>query len=547
MPITPAPHLLYTDPSGCWSPEISYKQHQIRADPRIYKLLAGPRRATKTIGGLHALMQHAWDCKLGNISMCGRTLTDNFDGGAWVDLTKTIIPQWIEGDFGMEWVTQPKMDGTTHKMYCEVSNSSGGVCRIQLDSVKNEDEVERIYKGKRFSCIYMTEASNFMKRMTLDVMLESLRVIGLEEDEHLFIADTNPAPDGEDSWLYQLWYEFPLMDEEGLTAMILEKNPEATPDFISKQIRGLKLLQKKLSVHEFNIDDNIWYSDDEKAAQFSRYAHNQDLLDRYYYGKWKKAAGDSIFKDVFRPAIHIIGESASMKNKDPEIMIPEENCMELGTGSDLGDANNAVHFAEKTFRTDLVKVKFPDGTWNPELQPKNVSVFKVLDEIIEIGAKLPLSEIVETMEDRMDFWEDTVESELMWMHISDRSAFERYTHVADTYEYKEVYLLSNGRIELRRGPVKKSGSVQQRVDLVRKLLYYDRLLISSRCVKTIEMVNNIKKGRLLAIDSTSIYKHAFDSLTYLLSFWCYDEMQRDLVARTTKNKPTAGLVRVVLR
>ena len=514
-----------------WQPPISPKQAATLNDKKPYRLFAGPRRSTKTIAACHLLAHHAWNCKNPNISVVGRALTDNADGGAWQDLVDIVLPQWIEGGFGMKWITRPKMDGLTHKMHCEVSNRHGKVCRIQLDSVKIETEVERIFKGKRFSMVYMTELSNFKRRKTFDVIEESLRRFGLAPEEHLLIGDTNPAEEGEDSWIYQLWYEFPHLDDEGLKEMVKTTNEFVTEEELKNQIEALKELQQKLSLHEFTIDDNIYMSPAEKRAQYAKYAHSQDLLDRYYYGKWKKAATESIFKEVFRPNIHIVG------NQEDEFLIPQENGFELLTGWDLGDSNNAWHLIEPYTRME------PDRSGIE----KPVPCFKVLDELVERGEKIPLEELVEEILRKMDDWNQYYDKPPLYTHTSDRSAFDRYDKIGNTYEYKAVFNFSDGIIDLQRGPVKKNGSVQQRVDLLKKLLHYNRIFIDSRCVFTIEMLNNLKKGRLSAIDRTSPYKHPFDSLTYALAMRCYAEMEREAIMRTSIQPTASGVTTTALR
>ncbi len=534
-----------------WHPRISEKQAGVINDRKHpYRLLSGPRRASKSLGGLHALCEHAWNTKGGVISICGRTLTDNFDGGAWSDLLDIVMPEWIEGrtpvgpfevydprknrPFGFKLVTTPRMHALTHKLYCTIRNRHGGTTRIQLDSVKNEHEVERIYKGKRFSMVYMTEASNFKSRTTFDVIEEALRVPHLTPEEHLFILDTNPDPDGEDSWIYQLFFEFRLADDESLLEHYVIK--DADEETRQLQLRGLKEMQAKLSVHEFTIDDNIFITDAQKRAQFAKYAHNPDLLARYYYGKWKKAARDSVFKEVFRPHIHIIGDSPESRKDEPTEMTLEENCSRLGSGWDMGDVHNAIQIIE-----DANQIEIDTHT----KEEKQVSVFKVLDEFVLTDEPLPLVEIVTEVMEIMDYWEDVAGTTLMWENISDRSAFDRYDKIADTYEYKEVFVLSDGRVELQMGPTKKRHSIQQRVNLMRRLFFQDRLFISARCVKTIEMINNLRKGRITAVDLHSIHKHPFDSLTYYLALKCFAEMERDVQLRVRPQvRPSVTLVRL---
>lgn len=542
------------DERGQWWPNISPKQKklieglQAPAAKRKFKmLLSGPRKASKTIGGLHALAFHGWTVPLAKArySMCGRTQTDNVDGGAWIDFTETILPEWIAADFGMEWVTKPRMAGDTHKIYCEVTNAADGITRYQLDSVKIEDEVERIFKGKRFAGIYVPELSNFKNRRTFDVMEEALRVVGLRPEQHLFIGDTNPAPEGEDSWIYQLFFEFPQMDDDELAELIRAQDEHIGDEALADALVGLREMQAQICVHEFTIDDNPFLSEAEKRAQRAKYAHDKDLLDRYYYGKWVKAVGDSVFKDVFRPAIHIIGDPPSAKlTHEPEVLLPEDNCSELGGGWDIGSSNSSAHVIEdvQTVLIDPLSGEPVKDKVTGEF--KIVPAFKVLDELISIGEPLPLSEFVIAYLEKMEHWEKIIGHSVMWTHVSDRSAFDKYDSISDSYEYKEVYAVSDGRIELERGPAKTRNSVNRRMQLLKKLFYFNRIWISSQCVQTIEMVQNLKAGRLLAIDAGSKYKHAFDSLTYYLGKKLYLELEAELQNKIGKPKARVHTLRL---
>lgn len=498
-----------------WSPPVSPKQMRVLTDKRLFKLLSGPRLSGKTYAGLHALCLHAWNTQNGSISMVSVTATDSADGGAWTKLHKDILPKWFAGGFGMKYVRRPKLDGATHKLYCEVTNKHGGVTRIQLDSLDNEKEVEHKFKGREFTMMYVSEMSNFKNRFTFDTWQECLnRTDGGPVQEHSFIGDTNPANEGEDSWIWKVWYEFRSEDFSD------EKDLEV------RQSR--EILQQQLSLHEFTIDDNEYLSVETKMLQRGRYDHNQDLFDRLYLGRWKKASGDGIFGENFRPNIHVIGKVDVL---EPEILLPEETCSVIGTGWDIGSANTAIFFIE------------PCLVFNPQKKREEYH-FKFLDEDVELGRNKSIPEIVESITGKMDFWESQLDTKPRWEHVSDRSAFDRFINVGEqgTYEHKEVFSESNGRIELIKGPVKKRGSVQGRVNLLKKLLSQNRITVSANCTQFIDMLNSIKKGKTNAIDPKSIYKHAFDAATYYICSKCYDEMERDVRNITSPEKPKKSSV-----
>lgn len=510
-----------------WEPGISLKQRAILTVAQKYVLVTGPRFSTKTRGILHAIVHHAWKTPNALVAMVGRTQTVNSDGGPWSVLHKYIIPEWIEGNFGLEYVTEPKMDGATHKLICDIRNKHGGISRIQLDSLAVEKDAETRFKGKEYSMIYMTEASTFESRNTFDILQECLRGNPhMKPEDYKFILDTNPPENGEDNWMYELFW----------TERLREDFDDVEDP---KLVEIMKRRQAQFAVMEFTVDDNIFVSQEEREAQYAKYCHSQDLLDRFYYGKWVKAATESLFSEQFRPNIHIVGDPPD--KRDGEYLMPEENCGLLGTGQDIGGANTAVVIVEPNYRTELRK----DRTG--QMIEHEVPWFKVLDEVVVIGKNTPLSTIVDCTIDTMDYWEAQVDGKVRWRHISDRSAFDKYDNIADSYEYLQVIAQSDGRIELERGPVKKRGSVQIRVNLLQKLLFQDRLFISSKCVRLIEMLNNIQKGKKAAIDPGSPYKHVFDALTYYICMICVKEMQEMAVLATAKrDKQPRKIIRLRL-
>ncbi len=510
-----------------WEPSISAKQRQILTLKQKYALITGPRFSTKTRGILHAIVNHAWKTPNALVAMVGRTQTVNSDGGPWSVLHKYTIPEWIEGNFGLEYVVEPKMDGATHKLICDIRNKFGGISRIQLDSLAVEKDAETRFKGKEYSMIYMTEASTFESRNTFDILQECLRGNPqMKSSDYKFILDTNPPENGEDNWMYKLFWE--------------ERLREDFDDIEDKRlVEIMKRRQEQFAVMEFTVDDNIFVTQEERDAQYAKYCHSQDLLDRFYYGKWVKAVTDSLFSEQFRPNIHIIGDPPD--KRDAEILIPEESCGRLGTGQDIGGTNTAVVVIEPLVRIELHPGR--DG----KLVEREVPWFKVLDEVVVIGKNTPLSTIVDLTIDSMDYWEAQIPGKVQWRHISDRSAFEKYDNIADSYEYLEVVAQSGGRIVLERGPVKKSGSVQIRVNILQKLLFQDRIFVSSKCVRLIEMFNNLKKGKKAAVDPGSQYKHVFDALTYFICMICQKEMmEMALLATSRREEQPRRIIRLSL-
>lgn len=487
------------DKNGVFHPKLFKKQAEVLNDQHRYLLMSGPRYCGKTMGGLHALVWHMWRTPQAHVSMLGRTNTDNFDGGAWKDLHQSILPEWMEAGF-MHYVEEPHLSHLTHKQVFSINNAHGGTSLCQLDSCPVEDDVERKFKGKRFSMVYMTEASNFAQRRTFDVIQEVLRCPWLKPGQHRMILDTNPADEGTDSWLYQLFWNTRLKENWG-----------EIPD--ERTRKALEKFQKDLHVVEFSIDDNLFLTEEQKEAQRAKYVHDPDLYARYYEGKWIKSNARGAFSDVLFPSRHVIGDDSPLPNVDPDILLPSEKCSELLTGWDIGNVNTAI--------TILEKILLP----NPNKPGEFWTGYQVLDELVSMKENIPLEELVRVFEEKMNFWEEHIGSKVLWRHWSDTSSFTSYNNIADRSEQVEVFNSSNGRIQLTAAP-KGRGSVEARKKLLRKLLHQDRIVFSRhKAPKTIEAIKGIPNTRLGVIEKRSPFKHCYDALTYPIAAESYAELE----------------------
>lgn len=496
-----------------WSPKLFQKQVDLIADMRSgahrFILAAGPRFSGKTVAALHGIVDNAWNTDRANWALVSVSQSAGFDSGVWTDLTETIIPEWIEAGFGLQWKKPPSIQHVSKKPYCSIINRFGTESKFQLESLKNEAEVESRFKGKRYSGMFINELSNFRHRKTLDTWSECLRMLHLPPEKHLLIADTNPADEGSKSWIYRTWFEFPLMQEHP------DGKPLTPPE---------RKLQQLLSLHEFSIDDNIFAPPERIEQLKGMLSSNPDLYARYILGRWVTSSLDALFVDVFKEHIHVIGEEESSANLNPEMMDIEDGCYELYTGWDLGVVNSAAVIVEKTFAT---------GSRYP--------IFKQLDELVITGEDFSMDDFVYDFVQKMMYWAERAgDRKLKWTHWSDRSAFDMKEPSSRRYHHQIVFDASpldtpGGRIVLQaaeRGP----NSIRQRVDLFRKLLWEDRVFISrAKCPQSIEMVKSIKKGKtqLAPIEKGSRHKHVFDALTYCIASECYDELA-NLIMRTIR-------------
>lgn len=467
---------LLRGPSGnYWVPTMSPKQAAIYNDYHRYTLAAGPRRSGKTVGVADKVWRHAWDTDRARIGVYVKYHKLATDGGCWSDLLIRLEEEWLAADMGMRFLTPPKVDGATRQLFMEVSNRHSNRSRLVLNSLDFDGNVEKLTKGKRYSMVWFNELSNFESRGVFDASIETLRCMHLPYEAHQWIADSNPAEDGEDSWIYKLFYKERLLQDH--------------PDPVFRDSLGLI---------EVMIEDNPFLDEREKANLIAQYRHDPDLYSRYIDGKWTRASRDSHFADVFRHDFHVIGNCDAPKETDWEVLLPEENCTELVVGWDMGDINHSLSFLEPT-------------------SMNYGSAFKLLDEIVLIKKQIGIDDLVEMALEKMAFWEKEIGKPIAWRHWSDQNAFDNFRALGKTYDAAYVYKYSDRKIQLQAAP-KFPDSVRKRVVLLRRLLFDGRFLISARCQEHIRMLKGLRKGSAIAnfVDRTSIHKHPFDSLTYAL-------------------------------
>ncbi len=520
-----------------WSPQTSPKQDLLRwlihpenPDRKPYTCVSGPRKSSKTIGCLHAVVQNAWLTDRALWAMLSPTVTAATDGGFWNDLTESIIPQWIAADIGMKWHKPPFVEAVSKRHKCSIINSHGTVSTFQLESFREGagiDDVKVRFKGKRFSGIYWSEAGTWVKTQdAFDVLMECLRRkpdLAWRENDFTMLIDTNPEPPGEDHWIFQLFYKFRTLDASVLLEMVKDKEIDVK-DMIHRQ--------NQLGLMEFFVKDNPFLTPRELTELKTRYAHSPELWARYYEGKWTSAGSDGLFSEHFRPLIHVVGEAETPINKDPLLLVPDDECHELFGGWDPGLSNYAFCILEQFF-------------W-PDRSGKEVPHFRVIDEHVALHSDLSIGEFTEGVLEKVEFWEEYLGHPVRWNHFADRSAFDMRESISNRRQHVEVAMVSDRKIILQ-AVMKGDGSVRQRIDLLRKLLFQDRIeFCKARCPHTIKAVECLRKGKAYPLDKQSEHKHAFDALTYALSTLCYRELFRAAKSRVERVAERRGHIEVEL-
>lgn len=511
------------------NPELSPKQMSLmrlcRERTGVMKLIGvfGTRLSGKTVISCHCIADHLWNTKDASVLVLCSTAGAAATSGVWNELTEKIIPEWIAQGFGsddgvnaFEWEMEPKIHGATKKMMASIRNKHGGISKLELDSLDDEREVEKKFKSRYYSMIYWSEAGEFRQQTTFTTLALALRIMGLQDDEHLMIVDANPPDNGTEHFLYKFFYQIRIQRDEDF------KEDEAY----------LRTIKRSLLLTEWTMDDNPFVSDERKALVKGLYKSNPAQYDRYILGLWIKVVKDALFADSFIPAIHC---SADLKNpKEEDELILQPGCTSLITGWDVGFKNPVTYVIEKCYT---------------QINGRDVSVFKFLDELEFVGEGVAVDEFTMVfLEKKVKFWEIEAGQELEWVCWSDSSACNFKESIANRTVSDEVYTVSEGRLKLI-GVDKGKGSVGNRIRLLRKLLNQNRIIISNgKCPKLVEMLQCIGRGKVDGtISSHSEWKHFFDAATYPLSKELWIELQDDVVQTRNMKKPESnGIVTVRL-
>lgn len=496
------------DSVGHWYPELSAKQASLRERKERFLLVNGPRKSGKTVAVANHLCRRAWEFESTTSVICA-TVSAAVDQGVWELLTGSVVSQWVEGDFGFEWVREPYKEASTQKHKFKIRNRHGTVSTFQLDSLSEEKKVELKFKGRGVQTVWLSELSNFKHRATFDALIEFLRLPpgakGMTKDDLQMICDTNPSDEGEDSWIYKLWYALRTSDI-----------PPGHRDCALKENLGLV---------EFEIADNPYLSRQELELLYAQYGHNRNLSDRYLHGRWVKAQSEGLFASLWNPELHVVGEMPINDSEMSQCLLPESNCSELNSGFDLGQRNHACVMGETWPAMVPRTLVHPNGVEEVIVEEK--MCFKVLDELIFLQEKVKVEDFVDVLMEKRRFWEAQCSGTVRWMDFSDKSAWRFDAH-ADKYEHEIVYAASGGKIQLI--PFQNvSFTVAPCIRLIRRLLFENRILVNkAKCPVTVQMFESLPQGKAgdQSVKLDAELKHAFDALRYWICSKAMDEIQQ---------------------
>lgn len=461
--------------NGVWYPSRAEKQQKIFDCAHRYTLIHGPRKTGKSTGIQHKVFRWLVQTENASVGIFSRT-TRNGKQGVWKALIGDIYRSW--NAMGMtEWVKEPGYEMDTKMAFFRLRNQYGGYSECQLHSINYDENAEELLKDSTFTHIYMVEADRF-DRKSFNALQMTLRSASVPYERQQFILDCNPPEEGEDHWLHDVFFK-----AKGETSM-----------------EQWKLLHEQISV---SIDENPFLNEIQKQEIYRTYQHDKILLDRYYYGKWVRGLDNSAFSDVFMPNFHIVGEfDANKRESEMELLRPSTGSYVMDVGLDVGDVNTAVSFGCPRI----------DGHW---------IAYDIVDEIVYLKDRVTLDELTVEIMAHMDKWDEYFEKILktkkpQWRFWSDPSSLKFKGAIGGT-EAQLMELRSNGRI-MMQGVYKAPGTVLKRLDLMKRMLFEERIFFSAKCFRHIEMLRNLRRGlsQTHIIDRGSDYKHVFDSVTYML-------------------------------
>lgn len=489
-------------------PNLFLKQLDVFNNYKKFTLVSGPRFTGKSIANVHRVIRHLWETPGAYFGVFNKTIRTAKQGGIWLDFLNIVLPEWMgreiredgsevyipklfnqygqpfeyttidsKGDFG------PKSDSTDRTMYFKVRNYWGGESTLLLFSLDNESEAEARLKSTRFSGLYFPELTNFKTNKVYSVAMNQLRMFHLRDDQHMWLADTNPSEEGPDSWIYKLFYK-----------------ERSDPNHKQPSVRD------NLHLIEIFLNDNPYLTPGRRAEIEQSHSHDEGEYQRNVEGIWAKGHGKigKVFADIFDESIHIIPDQIEI--------LPGVD--KLFSGWDIGEVNHGVCLeAQRT----ILRPK-PDGKMAEK------KIWLIFDEAASIGTQLGTVDFVhifmEKLEEHEQFYGKTFNFEKHW---SDDSAINKYKASSDTFDYLIVREASEGKVELS-GVQKPDGSIGARVRLLRQLLNDNRIFVGSNCVNVIEMFKQMLKGPDTPISKESKYKHIFDALSYPIYMQSIEDM-----------------------
>lgn len=485
-----------------WRPNLNPIQRQAIVDEAIYKLYYGERGTGKSIGALHELVEYVYrneNC-LGYIIV--KEIGMATQGGAWHKLQVQILPEWKAGNNLI--FTESRLDSQTKNPYVWIRNRHNGWSMIMLASLPVAHQVEAKIRGREPQIIFVDEAQVLDTDTYFSSLIMQLGRRPGSTDRAKIIFCCNP--EGPSHWLYKRFFEMPVNEETGEW-------------------------DARYAKWHIPITDNAknlppgYYEDYVLPA-----VKNDPILEaRLVRGEWvDRPDGDSLFAGYFVEGVHVKGD----RFKNQGIMPVKFKSIPIIVSYDPGAAHTVVYFKQ--------------------VVPTLDKIYKlVFDEIDHVGQYTPYTKLVPEIIDRMIYWDDRMEFQFNWTHVSDDSAFNQYRAATGSFDAWDIEKISKTVVEERKkrldadpGDMDKAKlleakakldryvikmkaapkgdfSVEARTRMMNEDLVTSSIMISAAtCPKGVEMFMRLthEPDDALQPKKKSRYGHNFSAMTYGF-FW----------------------------
>jgi hypothetical protein len=456
-----------------WTPLLNPgAQTEIFHCPARHILGYGEKGSGKTGGFLQKMVRHCYENSGALALVITPTLRVGREGVV-CDLEDWALPQWRDG-IGLKY-SEVTQDPQTKDRSIKVGAMNGGTSKILQMSIQYPRQVESRVKAMSPSFVLMDELTQCRSRNYFEFIAAQVGRRRNIKGPQQYCAACNP--EGPSHWVYKVFFEECVDPETGV------RDP-------------------RYKVFHVPIKENAHNLPPGYIDNLNSIFRDPITRRRLMNGEWvDRPSGEAIFRGFFNQDIHVRGDPVVGTGITP---IPGFPCT---IGYDTGPKNFCATFMQM-------------------LPIKDESLWVAFDEINYVGQyrnyKLIAPEVVE----RMEFWSKVVGAPLTWEHIADRSAMTVIDKHGST-DALDLERLSRGRIRFK-SPTKYANSVTVRVRLVMSALESERLLISARCVKLIDMFHQLvgKNSKSDEFDASagmkprrSIHLHPFDSLSYVIQYY----------------------------
>jgi hypothetical protein len=444
-------------------------------------LLHGPKGTCKSTIAVHkaVLAMHENANNLG--LMISMFHSSSVEGGVWEKLVNYILPEWFDG-IGLDH-TDPRMDPKTKAMLIFIGNKFGGWSRIILKSLPPGSTAATLTSkayGTEPGFVLFDEIGLADDPAYFTKISQQMRRPGIPYPQ--FVGTCNPPEQGEEHWLYDLFFRQPLED---------------------------KLSEKDYKAIAVPMSENVFWDEDQISKNRRRVMadcrFDPSAAERLLAGEWvARPIGNALFADIFYFNKHVIGDA---KNGIGLLPVPGYPII---ISYDPGNVNSSISFQQMVVANGKMM-----WLW--------------LGDIDHLGEKILFRKLAWEVIEKMKFWRETMKHPFQFMHIADEAAINQYRAASGSYDAKEfedaynaVAKENNFKPEPGQDKIKLigcphgPGSVEARVHMTRSELADGTLYVSATARNSVNMFMHLPESPKEPgkPHKTSKWRHKFDSGTY---------------------------------